>query len=167
MTQRRGLSSNPLFEQSESSPPSLERSLKQVEHEPRSDGSSKTSAKGRTDPETDQATPRSTHQSTHETTDRPTDKATSRATGQSTAQSTEGPIPRLKIVDRPKAFYITEDVDQWIDRAVQHFRKQGLRKVDRSTVVNAILHNPDLWQAVSLDRLTERVVRHLTNRSIG
>jgi hypothetical protein len=161
------LSSNPLFEQSEPSPPPLEKSLEQVAHKPQSDGSSKSSAKGQTNPETEQATPRSTHQSTHETTDRPTDKATSRSTGQSTEQSTEGPIARLKIVDRPKAFYITEDVDQWINKAVQHFRKQGLRKVDRSTVITAILHDPDLWQAESLDTLMERVVRHLTNRSIG
>jgi hypothetical protein len=167
MSRKRGLSSNPLFGQSEPTPPPHGKSLERANYQRGSDQSTGGTAKGQTDQQTDQVVSTSTDQSTDKTTDRPTDEATSQSTGQSTEQSTQGSIQLLKIVDRPKAFYITEDVNEWINKVVEHFRRQGLRKVDRSTVVNAILHDPKLWQAKSLDGLTERVVRQLTNRSVG
>jgi hypothetical protein len=96
------------------------------------------------------------------------------STGQSTSQSTNRPIgqptnrPVAKIVDRPKAFYITEDVDENLDKAVNYLQKKhGIKKVDRSVIVNALLDNDTLWTDEALDQLVERVVSQLTNRLIS
>ena len=86
---------------------------------------------------------------------------------QSTDWSARLPLPHhgSKVVDRPKAFYITQRLDHRIDDAVRYFQEQfRIRKVDRSTVVNAMLDNDELWGEEALDRLADRVISYLTSR---
>jgi hypothetical protein len=97
-------------------------------------------------------------------------KSTSQSTSQSTNQLINQPTSRpfTKIVDRPKAFYITEGLDENLDKAVNYLQKKhGIKKVDRSVVVNALLDNDTLWTDEALDQLVERVVSQLTNRLIS
>jgi hypothetical protein len=92
---------------------------------------------------------------------------TRQSTGQSTRQLISQPIsrPLTQIVDRPKAFYITEGLDEKLDQAVTYLqRKHGIKKVDRSVIVNALLDNETLWTDEALDQLVERVVSQLTSR---
>jgi hypothetical protein len=98
----------------------------------------------------------------------------SKPTGQSTRQSTNQLIiqpisrPITKIVDRPKAFYITEGLDEKLDKAVVYLQKKhGIKKVDRSVIVNALLDNDTLWTDEALDQLVERVVSQLTSRLVS
>ena len=98
----------------------------------------------------------------------------SKLISQSTRQSTNQLInqltnrPLTKIVDRPKAFYITEGLDENLDKAAHYLQKKhGIKKVDRSVVVNALLDNDTLWTDEALDQLVERVVSQLTNRLIS
>jgi hypothetical protein len=94
----------------------------------------------------------------------------SQSTSQSTNQSINQPIrrPVSKIVDRPKAFYITEGLDEKLDKAVTYLQKKhGIKKVDRSVVVNALLDNDTLWTDEALDQLVDRVVSQLTSRLIS
>jgi hypothetical protein len=97
---------------------------------------------------------------------KPFSQSTSQLTNQSSNQSTNRPF--TKIVDRPKAFYITEGLDEKLDRAVTYLQKNhGIKKVDRSVIVNALLDNDTLWTDEALDQLVERVVSQLTNRLIS
>jgi hypothetical protein len=92
---------------------------------------------------------------------------TRQSTGQSTRQLISQPIsrPLTQIVDRPKAFYITEGLDEKLDQAVTYLQKKhGIKKVDRSVIVNALLDNETLWTDEALDQLVERVVSQLTSR---
>jgi hypothetical protein len=97
-------------------------------------------------------------------------KPMSQSTSQSTNQSISQPMSRpfTRIVDRPKAFYITEGLDEKLDKAVTYLQKKhGIKKVDRSVVVNALLDNDTLWTDDALDQLVERVVSQLTSRLIS
>ena len=92
------------------------------------------------------------------------------STGQSTGQFISHPIhqPFTRIVDRPKAFYITEALDEKLDKAVTYLQKKhGIKKVDRSVIMNALLDNDALWTDEALDQLVERVVSQLTSRLIS
>ena len=58
-------------------------------------------------------------------------KSTSQSTRQSTHQSISQPAnrPFTKIVDRPKAFYITEGLDENLDKAVNYLQKKhGIKR---------------------------------------
>jgi hypothetical protein len=97
-------------------------------------------------------------------------KSPSQSTSQSTNQSIDQPTnrPLTKIVDRPKAFYITEGLDENLDKAVHYLQKKHrIKKVDRSVIVNALLDNDTLWTDEALDQLVEKVVSQLTNRLIS
>ena len=97
-------------------------------------------------------------------------KPTTQSTHQSTSQLISQPISRLitKIVDRPKAFYITEGLDEKLDKAVMYLQKKhGIKKVDRSVIVNTLLDNDTLWTDEALDQLVERVVSQLTSRLVS
>ena len=97
------------------------------------------------------------------------DQSVNQPTSQSTSQSTDtlldidsiGPV-----VGRPCAFYITQRVDEWLDEAVRYLKEKGLHKVDRSVILNAILHDPELYNHTSLNGLRNRILLHLTNRSL-
>lgn len=99
----------------------------------------------------------------------PTSQSTNQSTDRSTDQLTGRPTPATEpIVDRPKAFYITQKVNDWVNEAVEHFqKKEGLKKADRSTIVNAILHDHEIWSEEGLKKLKGRVIKQLTNRSIS
>ena len=104
------------------------------------------------------------HKAPHKT--KSTSQSTSQSTNQSIGQPTKRPFTR--IVDRPKAFYITEGLDENLDKAVNYLQKKhGIKKVDRSVVVNALLDTDTLWTDEALDQLVERVVSQLTNRLIS
>ena len=70
-----------------------------------------------------------------------------------------------KVMDKPRGFYITEQVNKRIDEAVRYYQeKHNLAKVDRSIVVTALLENESNWTEESLDLLLDRVISQLTNR---
>ena len=100
-------------------------------------------------------------QSTGQSTKRPVNQPVDRSTDQLSKVDTLGPI-----VDRPRAFYITQKVDRWLDETVRHLRDIGIHKMDRSVLVNALLHNPHLYKPYSLDNIRKRLLAHLTNRSL-
>ena len=100
-------------------------------------------------------------QSTDQSTKRPVNRSTDRSTDQLSKVDTLGPI-----VDRPRAFYITQKVDRWLDEAVRYLRDKGIYKMDRSVLVNALIHNPDLYEPDSLEKLRKRLLAHLTNKSL-
>jgi len=68
-------------------------------------------------------------------------------------------------VPRPKAFYITLRLDARLDEAVRYLRDvRGIRKADRSAVVNALLDRDELWTESALDDLAAEVIDRLTSR---
>jgi hypothetical protein len=101
-------------------------------------------------------------------------KSLHQSASQSTDQLVDQPTPkpmRLQsnpIVDRPKAFYITQHLDRKIDEAVRYFQeKYNIKKVDRSTIVNAIMDNEANWTEEALDLVVDRVISSLTSRLTG
>ena len=66
---------------------------------------------------------------------------------------------------RPKAFYITLRLDARLDQAVRYFQDiHGIKKADRSAIVNALLDQDELWTDSALDDLTAEVIDRLTSR---
>lgn len=101
-----------------------------------------------------------------ETTSEPTKSRVDQLSSQSTSRPTRKSSSR--VMERPKAFYITERLDKKLDEAVRHFQDvHGIKKVDRSVVVTALLDNEDLWSDKSLDKLVDRVMSELTSRLTG
>lgn len=100
-------------------------------------------------------------QLTGQSTKRPVNQPADRSTDQLSKVDTLGPI-----VDRPRAFYITQKVDRWLDEAVRHLRDKGIHKTDRSVLVNALIHNPDLFKPIALEKIRQRLLDHLTNKSL-
>jgi hypothetical protein len=101
----------------------------------------------------------------------PVSQPVGQSVDQSTSQSTDmSTTPRSvpssnKIVSRPKAFYITERLNSRLDDAVEYFQdKHGIKKVDRSIIVNALLDNEENWSEETLDLLVSRVISLLTSR---
>lgn len=120
---------------------------------------------------TDQLTPRPTDKPVkkekkkliHNKLTQSVSQSTSRPTSQPTNFSTHS-----KTVDRPKAFYITERLDRKLDEAVRYLQdNHDIKKVDRSTIINAILDNEAYWTDESLDLLVDRVISQLTSRLTG
>jgi hypothetical protein len=107
--------------------------------------------------------------------DQPVDQSINQSTNRSIDQSINQSIKQLtnnlppnNIVDRPKAFYITTRLDKRLDDAVRYFQDvHGIKKADRSTVVNAMLDSEENWTDKSLDRLVSRLISQLTSRLTG
>src|SRR4051794_24596585 len=96
-----------------------------------------------------------------------TGQSTNQSIGQSTKQQTNN-LSTSSIVDRPKAFYITTQLDKRLDHAVRYFQDvHGIKKADRSTVVNAMLDREENWTDRSLDQLVSRLIGQLTSRLTG
>ena len=93
--------------------------------------------------------------------DQSTNRPTKRSTDQLTKVDTLG-----SIVERPRAFYITLKVDRWLNDAVRYLRDKGMHKMDRSVLVNTLLHNPDHYKPKSLNDIRKRLLAHLTNKSL-
>jgi hypothetical protein len=109
----------------------------------------------------------STKQSINQSTNRSTDQSSSQSSGQPLNRSISQPAysSHSKIVDKPKAFYITERLDKRLDTAVRYFQeKHGIKKVDRSTLVNVLLDNDANWTEEALDGVLDRVISQLTSR---
>ena len=111
------------------------------------------------------------YQSGNRSVNQSTSQSINRSTNQSVGQSTKHLTNNLStssIVDRPKAFYITTRLDKRLDDAVRYFQDvHGIKKADRSTVVNAMLDIEDNWTDKSLDRLVSRLIGQLTSRLTG
>ena len=103
------------------------------------------------------------------TTDQPVNQPINQSTNQSTSQSTD-PLVEIEsigpIVERPRAFYITQKLDQWLDEAVRKLQATGLYKMDRSVLINGLLHDPELFKDQALNNLRKRFLAHLTNKSL-
>jgi len=102
-----------------------------------------------------------------------TPQSTTQSARQSVSQSTDQQASRsaflsdTKTVDRPKSFYITLRLDRRLDEAVRYFQEaHGIKKVDRSILVNAMLDNDGNWTGEALDFLVERILQLLTNKLI-
>lgn len=68
-------------------------------------------------------------------------------------------------MEKPRAFYITERLNQKLDEAVRYYQeKHHLRKVDRSVIVTALLDNEANWTEETLDLLLAKVLSQLTSR---
>jgi len=92
-------------------------------------------------------------------------QSTDQSIDQSTTQQNYSSNSSNAIVDRPKAFYITKRLDRNLENAVRYLQEvHAIKKVDRSTVVNAFLDNDDNWTPHSLDQLVDRVISQLTSR---
>lgn len=69
---------------------------------------------------------------------------------------------------KPKGFYISELLDTRLDHAVRYFQSvHGIKKVDRSILINAMLIDDAYWTQESLDQLTDRLMDQLTRRLTG
>jgi len=101
--------------------------------------------------------------------DQATDQSTERSTTQPTGQPTD-PLVDIDalgpVVDRPRAFYITQKVDRWLDNGVRYLRERGIHKADRSVLVNALLHDPALYKPSHLEKIRKRLLAHMTNKSL-
>ena len=94
--------------------------------------------------------------------DRPVGQSTDRSTGPSTEVSIN------QVVGRPKAFYITERLDRWLDQAANYYQTvHRIKRVDRSTIINALLDDESLWSEEALDQSAHRVISQLTSRLTG
>ena len=97
------------------------------------------------------------------------DQSTNQSINRLTEQSMI-PMPSTsgnRVMDKPRGFYITERLNQRIDEAVRYFQeKHGIKKVDRSIVVTALLDNEAYWTEEALDLLVDRIINQLTHRTI-
>jgi len=76
-------------------------------------------------------------------------------------------LPRAPM-GKPKGFYISEQLDTRLDHAVRYFQSvHGIKKVDRSILINAMLIDDASWTQESLDQLTDRLIDQLTRRLTG
>src|SRR5207244_12379181 len=82
----------------------------------------------------------------------PTSQSVSQSTDQQTSKSP--PLSDKLTVDRPKSFYITLRLDKRLDEAVRYFQEvHGIKKVDRSILMNVILVTDENWIDEALDLL--------------
>ncbi len=105
-----------------------------------------------------------------QSTDRSTDRLTKQSTNRPIDQPINWPIKVEElgpVVGRPRAFYVTQKVDAWLDESVRYIRSKDIHKVDRSIVVNTLLHTPDFFEPAALDKLRKRLLAHLTNKSLS
>ncbi|MFC2054780.1 hypothetical protein ACFLV7_10895 [Chloroflexota bacterium] len=103
----------------------------------------------------------STDQPTNRSTNRQTDRLIDWLTNPVTDVDELGPV-----VERPRAFYITQKLDLWLDEAVRYLKSKGMYKVDRSVLINALLHNEGFYTSSFLNTIRRRLLAHLTNKSL-
>ena len=117
------------------------------------------------DPVSSQSPNQQATQSTTQSARQPTSQSVSQSTGQQAGRSA---FPsETQTVDRPKSFYITVRLDRRLDEAVRYFQEaHGIKKVDRSILVNAMLDTDGNWTKEALDSLVERILQLLTNKLI-
>src|SRR2546427_12501162 len=97
-------------------------------------------------------------------------QSTRQPTRQFTKQSTKQSIePNDKdIVSKPKGFYITYRLDKRLNDAVDYLQeKHGIKKVDRSLILNAMLDTDEKWTDEALDKLVDPLLSILTSRLLS
>lgn len=97
-------------------------------------------------------------------------QSTKQSTRQFTKQSTKQSIESNEndIVNKPKGFYITYRLDKRLNEAVDYLQKKhGIKKVDRSLLINALLDIDEKWTEEALDKLVDPIISILTNRLIN
>ena len=107
--------------------------------------------------------------STDKSVDKPVGQSTDQSTDESTSQTSDPlaePESLGSIVERPRAFYITEKIDRWLDEGVRHLQDMGLHKMDRSVLINGLLHDPKIFKPINLDANRKRFMAHLTNKML-
>jgi hypothetical protein len=105
----------------------------------------------------------SPNQSTAQSINQSTDQSINQLTSRLTNRLTHSDI--IKVMDKPRGFYITEQLNKRIDEAVRYYQEQhNLKKVDRSIVVTALLDNEANWTEEALDLLLDRILNQLTSR---
>jgi hypothetical protein len=111
-------------------------------------------------PQAQESSPnQSTEQSINQSTDQSINRLTERLTNRFTHPTS------TKVMDKPRGFYITEQLNKHIDEAVRYYQeKHNLKKVDRSIVVTALLDNEANWTEEALDLLLDRILNQLTSR---
>jgi len=103
----------------------------------------------------DQSIEQSINQSTDQSINRLTERLTNRFNHPAS----------IKVMDKPRGFYITEQLNKHIDEAVRYYQERhNLKKVDRSIVVTALLDNETNWTEEALDLLLDRILNQLTSR---
>ena len=113
-----------------------------------------------TPPPAQQTSPdQSTEQSINQSTDQSINRLTERLTNRFNHPAS------IKVMDKPRGFYITEQLNKHIDEAVRYYQERhNLKKVDRSIVVTALLDNETNWTEEALDLLLDRILNQLTSR---
>ncbi len=113
-----------------------------------------------TPPQVQQSSPnQSTEQSISQSTDQSINRLTDRLANRFTHPTS------IKVMDKPRGFYITEQLNKRIDEAVRYYQEtHNLKKVDRSIVVTALLDNEVNWTEEALDLLLDRILSQLTSR---
>lgn len=94
-------------------------------------------------------------------------QSTTQLTTQSISQSTNQSMKATsnKVMEKPRGFYITEQLNQRIDEAVRYYQeKHNVKRVDRSIVVTVLLENAANWSEENLDGLLDKVISQLTRR---
>ena len=115
--------------------------------------------------EKEKSAPTPPQQSITQSTSQPTSQSVSQSTDQQTSRSPV--LSDQKTVERPKSFYITMRLDKRLDEAVRYFQEaHGIKKVDRSILVNAMLDSDANWTNEALDVLVDRILQLLTNKLI-
>jgi hypothetical protein len=98
-------------------------------------------------------------------TNQSTDRLTNQSTSRSTSQSITSPPVGNRILEKPKAFYITERLNKRLDDAVRYYQERhNMKKVDRSVIVTALLDNEANWTEETLELMLDRVMSQLTSR---
>ena len=132
--------------------------LMNLEKKPKKQASSPHAQQGSPDQSTEQSINQSTVQSTVQSIHRLTERLTNRFNHPT----------RIKVMDKPRGFYITEQLNKHIDEAVRYYQeKHNLKKVDRSIVVTALLDNEANWTEEALDLLLDRILNQLTSRLVN
>lgn len=82
--------------------------------------------------------------------------------------SIQSSILKGRVIRGKYAFYFAEDLSDKLDTSVRYYKKKcKIPLVDRSSVIAAILDNPNLYTSKSLKKMTNKVVDHLASRLTG
>ncbi len=94
--------------------------------------------------------------------ERPISQLTDGSIGQLTAGLNRSPMPK------PRGLYISQQLDARLDHAVRYFQTvHGIKKVDRSLLINAMLLDESYWTEKSLNQLIDPLIDLLTRRLTG
>ena len=71
-------------------------------------------------------------------------------------------------MNKPRGFYITYRLDKRLNEAVEYLQKKhGIKKIDRSLLINAMLDAEEQWTDEALDTLVGPIISILTSRLLS